>query len=1181
MAGGSGRRSRLPVAENTGPGGDRMRGEAFWAVQARLGSFQASGDRSCLLDLQASEEMTALRAAIGWPTFGPLPPGAAVRRDLDAIVLAGRFSWARCHELPGPDRLDALLEATELFAAAYPYSPGSVPPQAAEVCAALTARGGVDPAELHNDALDRLDGALSRQDLQAVDQAIWQLASAVLAAHDDPAEPFFLSSLGSAWLDRFKITGRPRDIDSAVSALRRAVPAPAPLWERAGRRADLSAALLKRFELCGGIRDLDDAVSIGREAAGLARSARADLDPTRAGRHSAEGVMRAWHVSLSNLGAVLASSFERRAMWPDLDEAIQVSREVAACTACDAPAHAADQANLANVLLDRFSQSWQVVDLEEAFIAAQAGVAGVPTEDLARAPCLSSLALAYANRFAYTGELNDLAQAISAGHEAVTTAPDGHPGKAACLSNLGVALNRRYEQVGDTDALDEAITVLRKAVSATTAGPRRAGYLNNLGYALRNRFAAATEGVVTLGSPKADIQKSVAALEEAVAVAGSQETGRPGYVANLALSLVMSAESGADPDALQRAISILEREADTVGDSNPLVGHVYFASLGNAWRARFDVTSDEDALQNAITWFRKAVDAVPEDHPRRSGALASLGSALLRRSELTSSETDAREALDACKPAAGIATAPALTRALAARTWGEAAATIGDAHEAADGFAAAVNLLDTVAWRRLRRGDQERRLGRLVALACDAAAWAIAADQPGRAVELLEQGRGILLAQSLDERARYHDLARADKHLADRLAAIDQVLEHLPSIDNPLIPAAQARRRAELTAQRDVLLRQIRRLPGLADFLMPPEFASLRDAAVNGPVIVINVSRYRCDALIVTASGVSTARLGELTGATAVARAVAFMDALRQLTTAGTGQEIISATLPWLWDTIASPLMPVLQDAVSSYHQASGQRPHIWWCPTGPLTFLPLHAAGHHDRPGGSVLDHFASSYAPTLRLLRQAHQALQPPAGGGTPLLVALPLTPGLADLPAARQEADDFARRFSDATRLCGPDATAAATLHALSDSPPWAHFACHGTQDISDPSAGHLALHDGPLSIGTISGLRLDGTDLAFLSACETFRGGAELADEAITLATAFSLAGYRHVIGTLWSISDALAPLVANTVYHALTQPGRTRLDARGSARALDTAILALRESNRTESWFWAPYIHIGP
>jgi hypothetical protein len=113
-------------------------GDASRAIQARLEAFQSSHDHLFLLQPSAAAEMQALRAEIGWPTFGPLPPSAVIQRELDAIVLAGRFSWARCHELPGPDRLDGFLEATELFAAAYPLAPGSVPVQAAAVCAAIS-----------------------------------------------------------------------------------------------------------------------------------------------------------------------------------------------------------------------------------------------------------------------------------------------------------------------------------------------------------------------------------------------------------------------------------------------------------------------------------------------------------------------------------------------------------------------------------------------------------------------------------------------------------------------------------------------------------------------------------------------------------------------------------------------------------------------------------------------------------------------------------------------------------------------------------------------------------------------------------------------------------------------------------------------------------------------------------
>lgn len=1115
-----------------------------------------------------------------------MPPGAVIQRELDAIVLAGLFSWARCHELPGPDRLDGLLEATELFAAAYPLAPGSIPPQAAGVCAAITSAAGIDPAELHNDALDMLDEALARRDLRAVDQAIWHIAAAVLAAQGDHGEPYFLTSLGSAWVDRFEITGRGQDIDNGITALLRAVSVPAPSWEEAGRQANLSSALLKRFELRGGIPELEEAAATGRAAAELARRAYADaragaVDPDRVG-----GVMLALHASLSSLAGALLASFEYRRNRSDLDEAILVGREAVGLSAAEDPARAARLSNLANVLIERFSRFWLVADLEEGFRAAHDAVAAAPTRDPARAQCLSALALAYANRFDYAGELADLDQAISVGRQAVAAAQDGHPGQAACRSNLGVALQRRYDRIGDSEALDEAITVHRQAVQATPAGPRRAGYLNNAGNALRARFAAATDGAIPRQPQVTDMEESIAAFDEAVAMAGSDETDRVGYVAGLALSLVMAAERGRDPNALDRAVTTLEAEARALGSGHPL-RHIYFASLGNTWRARFDATGDRAALSTAITWFTQAVEAVPVEHPRHAENLAGLSAVLLRRFQRTGDPADGREALTVSKRAASAA-GPALTRALAARNWGEAAAGLEDAGEAMEGFAAAVSLLDTVAWRGLRRGDQERQLGRFVALACDAAAWAITCGQPERAVELLEQGRGILLAQSLDDRARYHDLARADGALAEGLAGIDHALESLHSPGSPLAAdtGTQARRRAELADERDRLLQRIRRLPGLEDFGKPPEFAGLRDAASGGPVVLVNVSQYRCDALTVTTSGVTVTQLGELSAAAVVDRAASFMGALQTLSSgtaeheqAKAAEQAITAALPWLWDTIVSPLRPALQ-AVSC-HEADGQRPRVWWCPTGPLTFLPLHAAGHHDTPGESVIDKFTSSYTPTLRLLRQARHQRTRATADQAPLLVALPETPGQPPLRGVSREADAFAERFRSVEAFRGPEATTKAISTALSRCPPWAHFACHGIQDISDPSAGHLALHDGPLPIGDISGLRLNGTELAFLSACETFRGGAELADEAITLATAFRLAGYRHVIGTLWSISDKLAPGVADQVYEAVALPGGAAIDASNTAAALNTATLALRQSRPRAPWFWAPYVHIGP
>jgi tetratricopeptide (TPR) repeat protein len=866
----------------------------------------------------------------------------------------------------------------------------------------------------------------------------------------------------------------------------------------------------------------------------------------------------------------------------DLDAAIVAGHSAVESVPAGDPARAGVQANLANLLLERFVRQWRIEDLTEAVTVAEAAAEAAAEPDPARAVALSALALAHADHFAYAGNMDDLDRAIEVGRQAAAVAPSGHPG-AACLSNLGAALRTRYQRTGDTQALDEAITVLRKAVHAVDPSHvSRPGFLSNLGNALRSRFEVSSIVAAPAAADPADIREAITVLTEAVAAAPGDAPDRAGSVANLATALILAAEHDAYPGALDQAITVLDQNVGAVGDDHPL-RHTYLVCMGDAWLAKFDASGADRALDLAIDYLRQAVAAVPAEHPHRVEHLAQLGSALRRKAErsgVTAQALDraaARDAIAASKSAAGISTAPATVRALAARDWGQVAAQMGDAAEAVNGLSAAVDLLDRVAWRGLQRRDQERNLGRFAALACDAAAWAIEAGQPERAVELLEQGRGVLLAQSADQRARQYDLRRASPDLASRLASVDDELEHLPSADDPLRAAdpLPARRRADLARERDRLLQQIRGLPGFADFLSPPRFAELLEAAARGPVVIINVSGYRCDALTVTTSGVLVTPLTALTGADVVAHGAAFMSAVARWPE---DQEAIAQTLAWLWDSVMVPLLPVLTAACAA---PAGQRPRVWWCPTGPLSFLPLHAAGRHDDPGGSVLDRFVSSYTLTLRLLVRARTPVVPRRAPGSLLVVALPDTPGLAPLPNAATEADDFTGQFGQASQLRDADATVEAARRALGQGPALAHFACHGTQDVTDPSAGYLRLWDGRLSITEIAGLRVDGGELAYLSACETVTGGIQLSDEVITLATAFRLAGYHHVIGTLWNISDIQAAKVARHVYQALKDPSTGGIDASGTAAALDTAVLAIRNLRRSVPWLWAPYVHIGP
>ncbi|MEO3868218.1 CHAT domain-containing protein [Nonomuraea sp. B12E4] len=252
-----------------------------------------------------------------------------------------------------------------------------------------------------------------------------------------------------------------------------------------------------------------------------------------------------------------------------------------------------------------------------------------------------------------------------------------------------------------------------------------------------------------------------------------------------------------------------------------------------------------------------------------------------------------------------------------------------------------------------------------------------------------------------------------------------------------------------------------------------------------------------------------------------------------------------------------------------------GVWPRLWWSPTGPLNSLPLHAAGHHTVAGASVLDRAVSSYTPTVRAL--LHSRARPVPARRAGLTVAMPATPGHAALPETAREAVEVTARIQGQV-LVGPRASRAAVLAALPGASV-AHFACHAGSDPYDPSASHLLLHDGTLSVTEISRLHLDDAELAYLSACATARGGARLADEAMHLASAFQLAGYAQAVATLWEIGDHTAATMAADFHRelggALGDPARIP-----GALALHTATRRMRAAMPGRPSAWAAFLHSG-
>jgi CHAT domain-containing protein len=162
-----------------------------------------------------------------------------------------------------------------------------------------------------------------------------------------------------------------------------------------------------------------------------------------------------------------------------------------------------------------------------------------------------------------------------------------------------------------------------------------------------------------------------------------------------------------------------------------------------------------------------------------------------------------------------------------------------------------------------------------------------------------------------------------------------------------------------------------------------------------------------------------------------------------------------------------------------------------------------------------------------------------------------------------------------LTPATVLSGAAATFDAVRQALTRHP-GVHFACHAVADPSDPSAGRLLLQDHqsrPLTVRDIAELDLPDARLAVLSACETALGTPRLPDEALHLASAFQLAGYPEVVGTLWPINDRVARAVAVDLHTALA-------GGADAASALHAAVDRCRARYPGTPTLWAAYVHSG-
>jgi CHAT domain-containing protein len=273
----------------------------------------------------------------------------------------------------------------------------------------------------------------------------------------------------------------------------------------------------------------------------------------------------------------------------------------------------------------------------------------------------------------------------------------------------------------------------------------------------------------------------------------------------------------------------------------------------------------------------------------------------------------------------------------------------------------------------------------------------------------------------------------------------------------------------------------------------------------------------------------------------------------------------------------------------------SSKMRRIWWCLTGPLAFLPIHAAGTYDggkgMPNQCLSDFAVSSYIPTVNTLLNTSRSISVENNGvDSPsglLIVSQPNTPTQTTIQYAGDEAKRVSKRLEknqiSSITLSDEHGTIEGVLKAM-ESFPSIHLACHASQNMTSPLESSIHLHDGPLKLSEVMKKNLPNSDFAFLSACQTSTGDKNLPEEVVHLAAGMLTAGYRSVVGTLWSIVDKHGPDMAEFFYESLLDgAAKSNICGAGAAQALHSATQRFREENlnsRDGLLVWVPYIHVG-
>ncbi|KAH8666199.1 CHAT domain-containing protein [Ilyonectria robusta] len=735
----------------------------------------------------------------------------------------------------------------------------------------------------------------------------------------------------------------------------------------------------------------------------------------------------------------------------------------------------------------KYDRTGQAQDLQTAIRYQELRLDGMPEDDPMRTLQLGLLGSLYFDLHHKTTDLEHLEKSIDILEDLLYILPEDHTERPTALLTQARAyvaitgLLFRYSKTGNEADLDLSLQMCQKSLALMPDDDKnRASMLHGIGVIFLER----STGKGTFS----DLEAGIEHLGQAVQACSAQHPCRSEYLSDLGRAYKARYLRNSDTKDMEMAIQRLQEAVETSEDNTDLfLRGEYLWHLGTGYHVTFKRTGQNEDLQKAISFLEEALSCSHYQLNARTAASKSL-----------------------------IAIYSSL------KDWTQAYRTVSTLS----------SLIPLVMARSLENSDKQLIVTQFVGFASDAAAISLlAGESPYAALRLLETGRGLIMSSLLGLRSDIDDLKQDHPKLAEEyLKFRDQIDSVKGSLSNPAaawLPVNQPEYRHNAAKELERVIKTVRGLPDFDSFLQEPSEEDMRSAAAFGPIVVINVSQHRCDAIIVEADGIRSQSLPKMT-----------MQDIKARSQATTGvSSLKSEVLEWLWDGIVEPVL----DSVGLTSSPAGDWPRICWIPTGPLVHLPLHAAGYHHFVDKTILDRAISSYSISLTALVQNHTYRQKSEASRKPEHAVLI---GMTEVHNAPKEIEEVARICQE-MQVQRPDPYTKKVLKALRNCDIF-HFAGHGSSNALDPSKSALILNNQDrLTVSSLFDINLHKQKpfLAFLSACSTGQIRQDkLVDEGLHLIAGCQVAGFQHVIGTLWEVNDALCIEVARTTYEWIHKNG---------------------------------------